>query len=126
MTPRRAGGEFVAAERADDLRAHLVDLALQRVHALFDLRFLFELRLELGVTPEALDRLHVVALLLEHDRLVVRTGGIGWPQLLRLREELHRVRELAFAVEKLRAIKEVRVLLIGLTLLLQLALKLEL
>ncbi len=125
MAPRGARGKFVAAVRADDLRAHFFELALQPVDALVDRRFLVDLRRELRVAAIALDCFDQVALLLEHHGLVVRNRRIVRAQLFGLGEEPHRVRELAFAVEELRAVEEIRVFLIGLTFLLQLALKLE-
>ncbi len=125
-TPRRAEAEAEAAERADDLRLHVVDLALQDEQALIDPRLFVGIVDEVLVVPEAILGLGEVAELFVDHALVEDCRGIVGPLLLRVLKELQRGREVVLRVEEAAAREELSILRVRLPLLLQLALELEL
>src|SRR5688572_18843025 len=100
VTPGRAGVELVAAERADDLRAHIVELALNGVDVLVDAAFLLHVRFELRVPAITLDGGFELSLLFEHEGLVVNDRCIVRPKRLGLLEQPERLGQLAATVEE--------------------------
>ena len=126
VTPHGVRREAQSAERADDLRLHVLDLGVERKDALIDARFLLRLGLELRVTAKALGRLGEVLELFVDHRLIEHGGWIVRLLLLRFLKCLQRALEIVLPVEELTAVEQLDVILIGLTFLLQLALKLEL
>src|SRR5207248_10834858 len=74
--PHRAARKAQTAERADDLRLHVLDLALEGHDALVDGGLLRRVGLEVGVAVEALRRLRELPALLEDHGLVEDRGGI--------------------------------------------------
>jgi hypothetical protein len=117
--------EPVAAERADDLGPGVFDLAFQRQEALIGGGLGVGVGLQFLVAMEALRGLGELAELLVDHGLVVDGGRIGGALLFRVLELLERGVEVIFRVQKAAAGEEVGVLLLHLTLLLQLALKLQ-